>query len=76
MHYSYKFYFFTSIILIQRFKLRLFKLKEPVTVAARCKACTVFALSEAEIMGLNPIKGMNVWYMYMFILCLCCPVFR
>jgi hypothetical protein len=31
----------------------------PVTVAERSKACTVFALSEAEIVGSNPTQGMD-----------------
>jgi hypothetical protein len=39
----------------------------PFTVAERSKACTVFARSEAEIVGSNPTKGMDVWYV--FILC-------
>jgi hypothetical protein len=32
----------------------------PATVAARSKACTVFARSEAGIMGSNPTQGMDV----------------
>jgi hypothetical protein len=48
----------------------------PVTVAARSRAWTVFARSDARIVGLNPTQGMNVWCAYAFILCLCCPVFR
>jgi hypothetical protein len=43
---------------------------------SRSKACTVLARSGAGIMGLNPTEGMDVWYVYVFILCLCCPVFR
>jgi hypothetical protein len=39
-------------------------------------AWTLFARSEAVIMGLNPTQGMDVWYVYVFILCLCCPVCR
>jgi hypothetical protein len=46
-----------------------------VMVAKRSKACIVFAHSEARIMGSNPTQGMNIWYVYVFILCLCCPVF-
>jgi hypothetical protein len=42
----------------------------PITVAERSKACTVFARSEAGIVGSNPTQGMDVWYMYVFILCL------
>jgi hypothetical protein len=32
----------------------------PVTVAKRSKACTVFARSEAAIVGLNPTQGMDI----------------
>jgi hypothetical protein len=28
------------------------------------------------VFGSNPIQGMDVWYVYVFILCLCSPVFR
>jgi hypothetical protein len=42
----------------------------------RSKACTVIARSEAGIVGSNPTQGMDVWYMYVFILCLCCSVCR
>jgi hypothetical protein len=45
-------------------------------VAEWSKARTVFACSEAGIVDLNPTQGMDVWYVYVFILCLCCPVFR
>jgi hypothetical protein len=38
-----------------------------VTVAARSKACTVFASSEAGIVSSNPTPGMDVW-------CLCAYV--
>jgi hypothetical protein len=48
----------------------------PVTVAERSKACTVVARSEAGIAGSNPTQGMDVWCVYVFILCLYCPVFR
>jgi hypothetical protein len=47
-----------------------------VTVAERSNACIVFARSEAGIVGLNPTQGIDIWYVYVFILCLCCPVFR
>jgi hypothetical protein len=43
----------------------------PVTVAERSKACTVFARSEAGIVSSNPTQGMDVWCVYVFILCLC-----
>jgi hypothetical protein len=47
-----------------------------VTVAERSKVCIVSARSEAGIVGSNPTQGMDVWYVYVFILCLCYPVFR
>jgi hypothetical protein len=43
---------------------------EPVTVAARSKVRTVFARSDAVIVGSNPIQGIDVWCVYAFILCL------
>jgi hypothetical protein len=48
----------------------------PVTVAVRSKERTVFARLEAGIVGSNPTQGINVWCLYVFILCLCCPAFR
>jgi hypothetical protein len=51
-------------------------LRKPVTVDERSTACTVFARSEAGIMGSNPTKGIDVWYVYVFILCLCFNVIR
>jgi hypothetical protein len=41
--------------------------RQPVTVAERSKAWTVFTRSEAGIVGSNPTQGMDVWYMYVFI---------
>jgi hypothetical protein len=49
---------------------------QPVTVAERSKACTVFARSETGIVSSNSTEDMDVWCVYAFILCLCCPVFR
>jgi hypothetical protein len=49
---------------------------EPVTVAERSKAWTVFAFSVAEIVGSNSIYGMDVLYVYAFVLCSCCAVLR
>jgi hypothetical protein len=46
-----------------------------VTVNERPKAGTVFDRSEAGIVGSNLTQGMDVWCVYVFILCLCCPVF-
>jgi hypothetical protein len=34
--------------------------REPITVTARSKAWTVFARSNTEIVGSNPIRGMDV----------------
>jgi hypothetical protein len=39
---------------------------QPVTVADRSKACTVFDRSEAVIIGSNPTQGMDVWCVYVF----------
>jgi hypothetical protein len=36
----------------------------PVTVAERPEACTVFARSEATIVGSNPTQGMDIWYVF------------
>jgi hypothetical protein len=40
----------------------------PVTVGERFKAWTVFALSDALIVGSNPTSSMDVWCMCAFIL--------
>jgi hypothetical protein len=63
--------FAIKIITIYIFHLKL----RPVTVTERSEASTVFARSEAGIVGSNPTKGMDVWCVYLFIMCLCCPVF-
>jgi hypothetical protein len=42
----------------------------------RSKAWTVFARLEAGIVVSNLTQGKNIWYVYVFILCLCCPVSR
>jgi hypothetical protein len=47
-----------------------------ITVAAQSKAWTVFAHSDAAMVGSNPAQGMDVWCVYAFILCWCYPVFR
>jgi hypothetical protein len=44
-------------------------------VTASHSSRTVFARSDAWIVGSNPTQGMDVWCVYAFILCLCCPVF-
>jgi hypothetical protein len=41
----------------------------PITVAERSKACTVFARSDAGIVGSNPIQGMDVWCLCMCVFC-------
>jgi hypothetical protein len=38
----------------------LYTYAPPVTVAERSKACTVFARSDAGIVGSNPTQGMDV----------------
>jgi hypothetical protein len=43
---------------------------QPVTVAERSKACTVFARSEAGIMSSNPTQDMDVWCVCAFF-CVC-----
>jgi hypothetical protein len=47
--------------------------KQPITVAARSKAWTVFARPNAGIMGSNPTQGMDVcivcFYSVFFLFC-------
>jgi hypothetical protein len=48
----------------------------PVLAAERSKACTVFARSEAGILGLNPTQGMGVWCLCVCVcVCVCACVF-
>jgi hypothetical protein len=50
---------------LQLYKLILIRNKHtilPVTVAEGSKACTVFARSEAGILGSNSTQGMDVGY--------------
>jgi hypothetical protein len=42
----------------------------PITVAARSKAWTVFARSDAGIVGSNPTQDMDVWCV-MRLFCVC-----
>jgi hypothetical protein len=56
-------------------RISLCRIITPVTVAERPKARTIFARSEAGILGWNHTQDMDVWYVYVIILCLCCPVF-
>jgi hypothetical protein len=65
-----------SQLLINPIFLWLVNFNMSVTVAERSRACTAFAHSEAGIVGLNPTQGMDVWCVYVFILCLYCSVFR
>jgi hypothetical protein len=44
---------------------------KPVTVAERSKGSTVFARSEAGIVGSNPTQGMDVWCLCMCLFCAC-----
>jgi hypothetical protein len=39
----------------------------PVKVAELSKACTVFARSEAGIVGSNPTQGMEVWCLFVYV---------
>jgi hypothetical protein len=49
---------------------------EPVTVAERSKACTVFVRSEAGTLGSNPTQGMDVWCVCVCVcVCVCMSVF-
>jgi hypothetical protein len=57
-------------IFIPRAYFGLFIFLLPVTVVERSDACTVFARSEAGIVGSNRTQGMDVWYVY----CLFCVV--
>jgi hypothetical protein len=41
-----------------------------VMVADQSKTRTVFARSEAGIVGSNPTQGIDVWCVYAYILCL------
>jgi hypothetical protein len=60
---------------IKTYKYKPTYIRWPVTVAARSMSWTVFTRSDAGIVGSNPNQGMDLWYMYAFIFCLCCPVF-
>jgi hypothetical protein len=40
----------------------------PVTEVERSKAYSVFTRSEAGMVCSNPTQGMDVWYVYVFIL--------
>jgi hypothetical protein len=42
----------------------------PVTVVEQSKACTVFARSEAGIVGSNPTQGMDVCMCVFFCVCI------
>jgi hypothetical protein len=62
----------TEVLLTPKYKEGIYD----STVSKRSKAHTVFARSEAGIVVSNPTQGMDVWCVYVFILCLCGPVFR
>jgi hypothetical protein len=58
---------------VKHLKLNLLQViytNSPVTVAERSKACTVFARSEAGIVGSNPSQSMDVWCVCEFF-CVC-----
>jgi hypothetical protein len=66
----------TTLYLGYTQKISTVKSLKPVPVAERSKAWSVFGRLVAGIVGFNPTQDMDVWYVYVFILCLCCPVFR
>jgi hypothetical protein len=68
--------FFSSIFLFYRVLFNKYGPWFLITVVEHSKAWTVFACSNAEIVGSNPTQGMDVWCVDGFILCLYCPVFR
>jgi hypothetical protein len=49
------------------------RVREPVSVAERSEASTVFGRSNVEISGSNPARGMDVCLRFSV---LCCPVYR
>jgi hypothetical protein len=49
----------------------LYKSSQTITVAMQSKACTVFAHSNAGIMGSNPTQGMDVCA-HLFCVCVVC----
>jgi hypothetical protein len=53
-----------------RVKFKLVRDTHTHTVTERSKACTVFARSEAGIVGSNPTQDMDVWCVYEFF-CVC-----
>jgi hypothetical protein len=44
-----------------------FGLHPPIFEFKKKKACTVFARSEAGIVGSNPTKGMDVWCLCVYV---------
>jgi hypothetical protein len=65
------FYLIASTVIHPYFSRSKF-LNSPVTVAEPSKAGTVFARSEAGIVGSKPTQGMDVWFLCMCVfLCLC-----
>jgi hypothetical protein len=69
-------YFCNFIVGVLNYFLNGKKRESPVTVAALSKAWTVFAYTDTGIVGSIPAQGMDIWCVYAFILCLCCPVVR
>jgi Na+-translocating ferredoxin:NAD+ oxidoreductase RnfE subunit len=61
------FTFYMLYVLLNVYTYNIYKAL-PVTVAERSKACTVFARSEAGIVGSNHTQGMNVWCLYACVL--------
>jgi hypothetical protein len=50
-------------------KFLIYYSKTPITVAARSRTWTVFARSNAEIVGSNPIQGMDVCIVCIYSVC-------
>jgi hypothetical protein len=63
-------YYIPEFSLTKSENSRLVYLNMPVTVAERSKSCTIFASSEAGIVGSNPTQGMDVCC-----LCVCVRAF-
>jgi hypothetical protein len=52
----YKIFAAKNVVLIMKY--------QPVAGAERSKTCTVFARSEAGIVGSNPTEGIYVWGLF------------
>jgi hypothetical protein len=64
--------FVDKVICMRLEVFTMIKMLRPITVAARSKAWTVFARSNAGIMGSNPTQGMDACVCVYFVLVLSC----